>query len=154
MSEEHFRRWVCEDVVGGGLSSTSVVTLSTVVYPFPLLARNPSYAAHPILSGGSSASGFAGGGQGRIEALETLLTRAVLRPTLELRERARGLVEEVRRAAKAWGTERGVESPVRVVGLHVRTYFVKAVAEGSVRKWNGIPSRWDARVSWCLRGVG
>lgn len=138
MSEDNFRRWVCEDVVGGRLSSTSVVTLSTVVYPFPLLARNPSYAAHPILSSGSAAAGFVGGGQGRVEALETLVTRAVLRPTLELRERARGVVEEVRRAAKAWGVERGVEGPVKVVGLHIRTYFVKAIAEGSVRDWYGI----------------
>ena len=128
MSEEHFRRWVCEDVIDLRLSLVPVVTLSTVVYPFPLLARNPVYAAHPILRR------FAGGGQARIEVLETLLTRAVLRPTQELRERAGRLAEVVRERAEAWGKDRGLgdRSP-KVVGLHVRTYFVKAVAMSTVR---------------------
>lgn len=139
MSEEHFRHWVCDDVLGPGKSLSPVVTLSTVVYPLPLLARNPTYASHPILAGTADGgwAGFAGGGQRRIEALETLLTRVVLKPTSELRERAKELVGRVREEATEWGKRRGLESgrPPRVVGLHVRTYFVNAVSSGTVSEW-------------------
>lgn len=140
MSEDHFKHWVCDDVLGAAHDtspSPPVVTLSTVVYPLPLLARNPTYASHPILAGTphGARAGFAGGGQRRIEALETLLTRVVLRPTSELRERARELAGRVREEAAVWGRGRGLEmgQPPRVVGLHVRTYFVNAVSSGTVR---------------------
>ena len=137
--------------------SVPVVTLSTVVYPLPLLARNPTYASHPLLAGsglaggeeggvGGGWEGFAGGGQARIEALETLLTRSVLRPTRELRERARGLAAKVRARAEEWGRREGVaRQPPRVVGLHVRTYFVKAVSRDKV---------WWAKRTPGWRGSG
>lgn len=159
MQENDFHRWVCEDVLGSaGLSTAPVVTLSTIVYPLPLLARNPAYSLHPILAasllprtpagmadnkhtvsaksvnteGGLHWKGFAGGRQGRIETLETLLTRVILRPTEELRHRAGKMVETVREKAAAWGREKGMKHPPRVVGLHLRTYFVNAVSPGEV----------------------
>lgn len=180
MKEDDFRRWVCEDVLGDRhLASTPVVTLSTIVYPLPLLARNPAYASHPLLASAGSANGnnivtpqrgrnsaaadaadevgagpgavgswagFAGGGQARIEALETLLTRIVLRPTLELRKRAEELVGVVREKAAAWGEKRGLDGPPRVVGLHVRTYFVKAVSDGTVSCGRGRSGRGGGGV--------
>ncbi|CAN0137757.1 unnamed protein product, partial [Ectocarpus fasciculatus] len=125
MSKEHFQHWVCHDVVedralpgqGRGApaatAAAAVVTLSTVVYPLPLLARNPAYASHPIFQAAAAAAGGSaegekqpGGtvvGQRGVEALETLLTRVVLRPTRELRERARGLADRVRERANEWG---------------------------------------------------
>lgn len=143
MSEDFFQRWVCDDVLGSQMASVPVVTLSTVVYPLPLLVRNPTYASHPLLAasapsgegggGGGGWEGFAGGRQARIEALETLLTRIVLKPSLELRKRARDLAVEVRAGAEKWWRRKGSggQSP-KVVGLHVRTYFVKAVSGDKV----------------------
>ncbi|CAM9360521.1 unnamed protein product, partial [Laminaria digitata] len=64
MSQDLFRRWVCDDVLGPQMSSIPVVTLSTVVYPLPLLVRNPTYASHPLLAGSGSAPGREGGGGG------------------------------------------------------------------------------------------
>lgn len=158
MYEDSFRTWVCDDVLASTqLSTALVITLSTVVYPLPLLARNPTYASHAILAAGTVANlrsanvakhpdtvvgdskaeqleweGFAGGGQRRIEALETLLTRAVLRPTAELRARAKDLHDLVRAKADAWGKMRGIKAPPRVVGLHLRTYFITAVSSAAV----------------------
>lgn len=158
MVEDDFRSWVCDDVLGSEqLSTAPVITLSTVVYPLPLLARNPTYASHAILAAGTVPNiwpaglerhhgpvvgdskveqlqweGFAGGRQRRIEALETLLTRAVLRPTAELRARAKDMHELVRAKAATWGKKRGMKEPPRVVGLHLRTYFIKAVSSGAV----------------------
>lgn len=163
MSKEHFQHWVCDDVIENptgavaGASTPQVVTLSTVVYPLPLLARNPAYSGHPIFlaaaaaaAGGREQEGAllqqpAGGaagmvvGQRGVEALETILTRVVLRPTRELRERAMELVGRVRGRAEEWGRRRdrngvvGVPPPaVRVVGIHARTYFMKAVSTGTV----------------------
>lgn len=140
MKEGDFHRWVCEDVLGSRLSSSRVVTLSTVVYPLPLLARNPTYASHPLLAGSDAAGdgggvkreGFSSGKQARIEVLETLLTRMVLRPTGELRKRASDLATLVRSKAAAWGASQGMDRPPRVVGLHIRTYFVEAISQGSV----------------------
>ncbi|CBN75989.1 hypothetical protein Esi_0264_0021 [Ectocarpus siliculosus] len=143
MSKEHFEHWVCHDVVEGrgspgqgGSPAGAVVTLSTVVYPLPLLARNPAYASHPIFQAAAAGGGAEGQknpggtvvGQRGVEALETLLTRVVLRPTRELRERARGLADRVRERANEWGGGGGGGRPVRIVGLHVRTYFVKAIS--------------------------
>lgn len=171
MREGDFSRWVCEDVLGSEeLSAAPIITLSTVVYPLPLLARNPTYASHATFAagyipespwplyqplgeehqddsivrggggGGDSVKtqelmqweGFAGGRQGRIEAFETLLTRMVLRPTVEMRDRARALEQSVRDKAAAWGEKRGMKTPPRVVGLHLRTYYVNAISPGSV----------------------
>lgn len=166
MSKEHFQHWVCDDVMknpAGG--SATVVTLSTVVYPLPLLARNLEYSGHPIFlaaaaaGGGESvpSSGSGGGregtrlqpagvsevvmGQRGVEALETILTRIILRPTRELRERAMELAGRVRERAEEWGRRpdrKGVAGvpppPVRVVGIHARTYFMKAVSGGTVSK--------------------
>eukprot|EP00903_Cladosiphon_okamuranus_P016562 g15279.t1 len=149
MSKNHFHRWTCDDVLEGVVAQ--VVTLSTVVYPLPLLARNPTYASHPIFlaaataAHGGGGAGPGGAGQRGIEALETLLTRVVLRPKRELRERAMELAGRVREKADEWVRERGrddpvtggVPRPVRVVGIHARTYFVKAVStdtlEGNLR---------------------
>lgn len=171
MREDDFRRWVCEDVLRSEeLSAAPIITLSTVVYPLPLLARNPTYASHAIFAagfipestwplyqplgeehqddpvvrevGGGGAGvetkelmqwkGFAGGKQSRIEAFETLLTRMVLRPTVEMRDRARVMEQLVRDRAAAWGEKRGMKTPPRVVGLHLRTYYVNAISPGSV----------------------
>lgn len=173
MSEALFQRWVCDDVVEG-VGSEQVVTLSTVVYPLPLLARNPRYASHPIMrafaarapapapgatGGGSSGSGQETGpggahlaaedrggaglgpGQRGVEALETLLTRVVLKPKRELRERAMAVAGRVREKAREWGRRRESRAagrglpppPVRVVGIHARTYFIKAVSTDTVR---------------------
>lgn len=164
MSKEHFHHWTCADVLDGVASQ--VVTLSTVVYPLPLLARNPAYSSHPIFQAAATATAAAayagGGGAGQqaetlprpggagqrgIEALETLLTRSVLRPKRELRDRAMELAGRVREKAEEWGQGRGrgrggidtlaagrVPPPVRVVGIHARTYFVKAVSTDTVRR--------------------
>lgn len=140
MKEDDFHRWVCEDVLVPRLNSVPVVTLSTILYPLPLLARNPNYASHPLLArvgvidavGGLAGQGSAGGGQAKVEVLETLLTRLVLRPTEELRDRARELKATVREKAEAWGKSRGMDRPPRVVGLHVRTYYIKAMSRAAV----------------------
>lgn len=138
MSKEHFEHWVCDDVLEPGLSSIPVVTLSTVVYPLPLIVRNPQYASHPIVAGlaagGQGSEGaFARSDQERIEALETLLTRLVLRPTQEMRERTGQLARKIRGEAARWGERRGLGRPPKVVGLHVRTYFVKAISPDKVK---------------------
>lgn len=135
MQEAHFQRWVCDDILGPA-KSMPVITLSTVVYPLPLIVRNPTYEGHPIFSGASQSLGlFAGGGQAKIEALETLLTRIVLKPTSELRERAREVAVRVKEKAAEWAKKRGQEEgrPPRIVGLHIRTYFVKAVSSNEAR---------------------
>lgn len=154
MSKNHFHRWTCDDVLEGVVAR--VVTLSTVVYPLPLLARNPMYASHPIFLAAAAATdggrgGAGGAGQRGVEALETLLTRIVLRPKRELRDRAMELAGRVREMAEEWGRERGrndpvvggVPPPVRVVGIHARTYFMKAVSTNTVsrRKGSGASER-------------
>lgn len=184
MSKDHFQRWVCEDVVkqASSLSGApaSVITLSTVVYPLPLLARNPCYASHPLVlaatagvagegapQSGCAEEGQVGGpvdkerglaGQRDLEALETLLTRIVLRPKRDLRERARKLTGIVRETAEKWATagrdgqgwggqggSAEQRPPVRVVGLHVRTHFVRAVSTDTVSKkeWPTKRNTWS-----------
>lgn len=152
MSKKHFHRWTCDDVLEG--VAAQVVTLSTVVYPLPLLARNPTYASHPIFL--AAAGGGAGqqegtlpkpGGIGQrgVEALETLLTRVVLRPKQELRDRAMEVVGRVKEKAEEWGRGHprenqvvgGAPPPVRIVGIHARTYFMKAVSTDTVSRRGG-----------------
>lgn len=149
----------------------------------PLLARNPAYASHPIFLAAAAAAAAAaddpppaGGGEGAgeqagtlptprgagqrgIEALETLLTRIVLRPKRELRDRATELAGRVREKAAEWGRGRGggvrenlvvrgvSQPPVRVVGIHARTYFVKAVSTGTVSR---VVMRFHAWACACM----
>lgn len=174
MSKKHFHHWTCDDVLEG--VAAHAVTLSTVVYPLPLLARNPAYASHPIFLAAASAAAAApglggageqaetlpqpgGAGQRGIEALETLLTRVVLRPKQELRDRAMELVGRVRDKAREWGRGRGrgiqktaaegAQPPVRIVGIHARTYFMKAVSTDTVSSRRGASSARPAGGAPC-----
>lgn len=145
MKEEDFQNWLCSDVLGTAeLRSAPVATLSTVIYPLPLLARNPTYASKRLLSGllhrtdaadiaeGGLSPSFADRGQAKIEVLETLLTRVVLKPSEELIGRARQLERTVRSRAAEWFTRRGFAKAPRIAGLHVRTYYIHALSNQKV----------------------
>ncbi|CAM9946154.1 unnamed protein product, partial [Discosporangium mesarthrocarpum] len=132
MTPASFGLWACDDLTKG--AEDGVVTLHTILYPLPLLVRNPAYASHPLLAGalgGGRGRGFVGGvngGQGRVEALEVLLVRGILWPREFLREEAAQVERRVRAEAEEWGRQQGLAQPPRVVGLHIRSFYVKAMS--------------------------